>query len=78
MFAFLFFALVNTYTMKNYLILFLLLAIAATARAQHNVLLIIADDLGWADVAFHGGNAPTPHLDRLKRCLLYTSDAADE
>jgi arylsulfatase A-like enzyme len=27
----------------------------------------MADDLGWADVAFHGGNAPTPHLDRLAR-----------
>jgi arylsulfatase A-like enzyme len=25
----------------------------------------MADDLGWADVGFHGGNAPTPHLDRL-------------
>lgn len=31
-----------------------------------NVVFIIADDLGWADVAFHGGNVPTPHLDRLK------------
>jgi arylsulfatase A-like enzyme len=28
---------------------------------------MMADDLGWADVAFHGGNAPTPHLDRLAR-----------
>lgn len=25
----------------------------------------MADDLGWADVGFHGGNAPTPHLDGL-------------
>ena len=30
-------------------------------------MLIIADDLGWADVGFHGGNVPTPHLDRLAR-----------
>jgi arylsulfatase A-like enzyme len=30
-----------------------------------NLMFIMADDLGWADVAFHGGNAPTPHLDRL-------------
>jgi arylsulfatase A-like enzyme len=32
-----------------------------------NVVFIIADDLGWADVGFHGGKAPTPHLDRLAK-----------
>jgi arylsulfatase A-like enzyme len=37
----------------------------AQEHSQPNVVFIIADDLGWADVAFHGGNAPTPHLDRL-------------
>lgn len=35
--------------------------------ARPNFVFIIADDLGWADVAFHGGNAPTPHLDRLAK-----------
>jgi arylsulfatase A-like enzyme len=39
--------------------------LAADAPAHPNFVFIMADDLGWADVAFHGGNAATPHLDRL-------------
>ena len=30
-----------------------------------NIVLIIADDLGWADVGYHGGPYRTPHIDRL-------------
>jgi arylsulfatase A-like enzyme len=32
-----------------------------------NLLMIVADDLGWANVGFHGGSTATPHLDRLAR-----------
>ncbi len=30
-----------------------------------NVVFLLADDLGWADVGFHGGEIKTPHVDRL-------------
>lgn len=40
---------------------------AAAPAPRPNFVFIIADDLGWADVAFHGGSAPTPNLDKLAR-----------
>ena len=40
-------------------------AVYAESRKRPNIVFIMADDLGWADVGFHRGNAPTPHLDRL-------------
>ena len=43
------------------------LAVAASPDkfSPPNIVFVMADDLGWADVGFHGGNAPTPRLDRL-------------
>lgn len=38
-----------------------------TGSLRPNVLLIVADDLGWADVGWHGGPFQTPHLDQLVR-----------
>ncbi|MCA8947973.1 MAG: arylsulfatase [Planctomycetes bacterium] len=39
---------------------------AQSARSQRpNVLLILADDLGWSDLGCYGGELETPNLDRL-------------
>ncbi|MEN9635390.1 MAG: Arylsulfatase [Verrucomicrobiota bacterium] len=38
---------------------------AASPVVRPNIVFIMADDLGGAEVAFHRGNVPTPNLDRL-------------
>ena len=44
----------------------LILQINPTAAATPpNVLIFLADDLGWADVGYHGGKIETPTIDRL-------------
>jgi arylsulfatase A-like enzyme len=39
----------------------------ATAAAKPNILLILADDLGYADLGAYGGEIATPNVDRLAR-----------
>lgn len=40
-------------------------ATARAADAPPNIIYIVADDLGWKDVGFHGSDIRTPMLDRL-------------
>ena len=41
-------------------------ALAFAADRKPNILVIVSDDQGYADVGFNGGKAvPTPHLDAL-------------
>ena len=45
-------------------------------RRAPDILLILADDLGWMDLAFQGGeHLETPHLDRLAREGMRFTDA---
>ncbi len=48
-------------------LLTLLLAISNVALAadRPNIIVMLADDLGWADVGYHHGDIDTPSLDRL-------------
>ncbi|KZX60662.1 arylsulfatase [Halioglobus sp. HI00S01] len=42
-----------------------LLPMTAAANDRPNIIIMVADDLGWADVGFHGGDIDTPSLDRI-------------
>ena len=46
-------------------VLFLASVVAHGQTPKPNLLLIVADDLGWADVGWHGGFGKTPHMDKL-------------
>jgi arylsulfatase/uncharacterized sulfatase len=45
----------------------LLLAHAAAAQERPNIVLIVADDVGFTDFGAYGGEARTPHIDALAR-----------
>lgn len=36
-------------------------------KSQPNIILIVADDMGWGDVGYHGSEIQTPNIDRLSR-----------
>lgn len=43
-------------------------SVCANVNAENsrpNVLLILADDMGYSDIGCYGGEIPTPHIDRL-------------
>jgi arylsulfatase A-like enzyme len=45
----------------------------AAAQERPNILIIVADDLGYADLGVYGGDIRTPNIDRLaERGLLFT------
>ncbi|QDU31574.1 Arylsulfatase [Anatilimnocola aggregata] len=45
-------------------------AAAAAAEPSPNIILVLADDLGWSDIGCYGGEMETPHIDSLARAGL--------
>ena len=44
---------------------FLLVASVNGASSPPHILFVVADDLGWSDVGFHGSKIQTPNIDKL-------------
>ena len=42
-----------------------LISTPALSDNQPHIVYIVADDLGWKDVGYHGGTVETPNLDAL-------------
>jgi arylsulfatase A len=58
------------------LALAVLVAVSGTAAdSKPNVIVFLADDLGYADLQCYGGKIPTPHIDRLAAQGMAFTDA---
>ncbi|MBU62475.1 MAG: N-acetylgalactosamine 6-sulfate sulfatase, partial [Opitutae bacterium] len=60
---------------KNFFLFLLILTVSSWAKPAKNIVLILADDLGWADTTLYGKTSlyETPNIERLaKRGMTFT------
>ena len=57
-------SLVCSFLCTSVAVFLLVTSVNGTASPPH-ILFVVADDLGWSDVGFHGSKIQTPNIDKL-------------
>lgn len=51
--------------MRKLAVIFFIVTSSLIESKSPNILIILADDLGWNDVSYHGSEIPTPNIDKI-------------